>query len=518
MSSTISAERAYRATAIPWTKYIPHAPHAHQHAFLTLECREALYGGAAGGGKSDALLMAALQYVDRPGYAALLLRKTYKDLSLPGALMNRAESWLAPTDAHWTGDTKTWKFPSGATVSFGHLQHSSDKFQYQGAEFDFIAFDEASQFVEDDYTYLFTRLRRLEGSSIPVRMRCASNPGGIGHAWVKRRFVEPASRGGRIFIPARLADNPSLDQDSYRQSLEEVDPVLRAQLLGGDWDVRPLSGREYFSVAHMEGFEKFAVEPKRRGFLTGRPMRGGGQIAFHDNASGNLAIYDAPKAGRRYLIGADVAGGISEEVQQARTDQEGDACGAYVCDAHTGVIVAELHLWTDADSFSADLARLGYLYGPRGSRLQGAEIAVEDNNKGLLTLMALRDIWRYGNIFHRETLLTPGSSEIVRKIGWHTGTDTRPPMLAQLAAVLRDAPQSLRSLALLAQMRTFVWNKEGTKALADTGAHDDLVMACAITQMVFLLHAAPPVPTQRPKTKSSVHPIVGRAPKTRGRS
>ena len=81
------------------TKYIPHEPTPKQQAFLLLPHREAFYGGAAGGGKSEALLMAALQYVDVPGYAALLLRKTYQDLMLPNALMDRSEQWLGTTDA-----------------------------------------------------------------------------------------------------------------------------------------------------------------------------------------------------------------------------------------------------------------------------------------------------------------------------------------------------------------------------------------------------------------------------------
>ncbi len=101
------------------TRYIPHTPTARQAAFLLLPDQEVFFGGAAGGGKSDALLMAALQYVDAPKYAAILFRRTYADLSLPGALMDRAHEWLDGTDAVWNEQTKTWRFPSGATLSFG---------------------------------------------------------------------------------------------------------------------------------------------------------------------------------------------------------------------------------------------------------------------------------------------------------------------------------------------------------------------------------------------------------------
>lgn len=229
------------ALAVRLTRYVPadHRPHPRQHAFLWLNCFEALYGGAAGGGKSDALLMAALQYVDQPHYSALLLRKTYADLSLPGALMDRAHQWLAGTDARWNDTEKTYRFPSGATLTFGYLQTSNDKYRYQGSEFQFVGFDEATQFDEADYLYLASRLRKTDGDTIPLRLRAASNPGGRGHEWVKRRFIGPdAKQHGRRFIPARLVDNPSLDQATYRASLDLLDPQTRAQLLNGDWDAR----------------------------------------------------------------------------------------------------------------------------------------------------------------------------------------------------------------------------------------------------------------------------------------
>lgn len=218
-------------------RWIPQRPTDKQATFLTLPVREALYGGAAGGGKSSALLMAALQYVDRPKYAALILRRTYADLALPDAIMDRAHQWLGGTAAHWSEVEKTYTFPSGATLTFGYLQYSRDKYRYQGSAFQFVGFDELTQFEDPDYRYLFSRLRRLAGTDVPVRMRGASNPGGIGHEWVFERFFVTGRAAGRWFVPAKLADNPHLDREEYEQSLSELDPITRAQLLNGLWVV-----------------------------------------------------------------------------------------------------------------------------------------------------------------------------------------------------------------------------------------------------------------------------------------
>ena len=223
------------------TKYIPHRPFPKQSAFLLLPHNEAFYGGAAGGGKSDALLMAALQYVDVPGYSAILFRRTYAELSLAGALMFRAKEWLNPYvekgEVKWSEKDKMFTFPSGATLAFGYLESNKDKFRYQSAEFQFIGFDELTHFKRDQYTYLFNRLRRSKDMPVPLRMRAASNPGNEGHQWVKQRFLVEGPENGRIFIPATLEDNKYLDREEYEESLKELDPVTRAQLLKGDWEI-----------------------------------------------------------------------------------------------------------------------------------------------------------------------------------------------------------------------------------------------------------------------------------------
>jgi len=193
--------------------------------------------------------MAALQFIEVPGYASILFRRTYADLSLPGALMDRANEWLRGTGAKWSDKEKTWHFPSGATLTFGYLDTANDRFRYQSSEFQFIGFDELTQFPEADYRFLFSRLRRLSSSRVPLRMRAASNPGGQGHDWVRQRFLVEGHEAGRVFVPARLDDNPHLDRQQYIASLSELDPITRAQLLTGDWDVRQggsIFRREWF--------------------------------------------------------------------------------------------------------------------------------------------------------------------------------------------------------------------------------------------------------------------------------
>lgn len=255
-------------------RYIPQKPTTKQAEFLVLDEREVFFGGAAGPGKSSALLMAALQYIDVPGYAALLLRRTYADLALPGAIMDRANGWLRSTDAKWNDKQKTWTFPSGATLTFGFLDNENDKYRYQGSEMQFCGFDELTQFTESMYRYLFSRLRRLKGTTIPIRMRGAGNPGGIGHEWVRQRFIVEGELKGRLFVPARLDDNPHLDKEEYVQSLMELDPTTRAQLLTGDWNARPPGAkfrREWFPVVDeapadlrvVRYWDLAATEPKK---------------------------------------------------------------------------------------------------------------------------------------------------------------------------------------------------------------------------------------------------------------
>ena len=226
--------------------------------------------------------MAALQYVDVPGYAAVLFRDTYKNLTKPKALLDRAFEWLSNTDAEWSGDYMRWGFPkSGATLSFSYLDGPRDHFNHQSAEYQFVGMDEVVAIRENQAMYLHSRLRRLAGVKIPIRFRTASNPPAkeqlaIG-AWVKRRYVDPVTRfKGVIFISAKMRDNPYLDATDYDMSLDHLDVITREQLKKGDWEIRATGNifdRSMFTVlpAPLPGvvktvryWDKAATEPEEK--------------------------------------------------------------------------------------------------------------------------------------------------------------------------------------------------------------------------------------------------------------
>jgi predicted phage terminase large subunit-like protein len=231
-------------------RYTPHYPHPKQEWFLLLEELEAFFGGAAGPGKSWALLMAALQYADVPGYNAIILRPELQEFYKPKALIPVSTDWLSGAAA-WNGTLRQWTFPStvqgapGATLSFGYLRSRKDLGHFKGPAYAFVGFDELTEFGDETlYTGMYRVLRDppvipgTGGRTVPLRFRAASNPGGPGHSWVKDRMVNPITRAdGVVFVPATIADNPSMDYEEYLVSLSHLSAVDRERLIRGDWDV-----------------------------------------------------------------------------------------------------------------------------------------------------------------------------------------------------------------------------------------------------------------------------------------
>lgn len=218
---------------------------------------EALYGGAAGGGKSDCALAEALRQIHIPHYRGLILRKTYPQLS---ELIDRSTELYksAIKEARYNDSKHYWIFPSGAKIFFGSMQHTKDRVNYQGKRYDFIDFDELTQFTWDEYSYLFSR-NRPSGPGTRCYIRAQANPGGVGHGWVKERFITPAPpmttiweevnirhpdgkeekrRRSRVFVPSTVFDNKILleNDPDYLTSLAALPEAERQALLYGDWD------------------------------------------------------------------------------------------------------------------------------------------------------------------------------------------------------------------------------------------------------------------------------------------
>jgi predicted phage terminase large subunit-like protein len=233
-----------------------------------------LYGGAAGGGKSEALLMAPLRWVTIPSFQAILFRRTFKELEK--SLIPRSQKHYRALGGRYNENKACWHFPSGARIWFGHLQHPKDVHDHQSAEYQYVGFDELTTFEESQFRYMLSRARRTVDNPAPIRIRAGTNPD---VNWVRDRFAPWVRRGpdydgsrvpsgailwyltqadgtetyvpagtpgaiSRSFIRADHKDTPQLDQ-AYIEQLKALDPVQRARLLEGDWDALPAAG-SYF--------------------------------------------------------------------------------------------------------------------------------------------------------------------------------------------------------------------------------------------------------------------------------
>ena len=216
-----------------------------QRAFIEAKPFEVLYGGAAGGGKSYGQVIDALLYaVKYPGSKQLILRRTFAELDKS---IIRTVLGLYPRELFsYNSSMHTGKFRNGSILDFGYCANENDVYQYQSAEYDVIRFDELTHFTEEQYKYLVTRIRGA--NKFPRHIKSSTNPGGVGHTWVKKRFIDPAPPGTafkgedgleRIFIPAKLKENTALmkNDPSYEKNLLAQPEHIRRALLDGDWNI-----------------------------------------------------------------------------------------------------------------------------------------------------------------------------------------------------------------------------------------------------------------------------------------
>lgn len=216
-----------------------------QKSFIDATESEVLFGGAAGGGKSYGQLVDALLYAMKyPNSKQLILRRTLPELEKS---LIRTSLSLYPKEVYsYHASSHTGRFANGSLIDFGYCATENDVYQYQSAEYDVIRFDELTHFTEGQYVYLLSRLRGAV--DIPRQVKSSTNPGGIGHAWVKARFIDPAPAGTpfvgrdglrRVFLPARIEDNTFLMRADpmYRKRLSALPEREKRALLYGEWDI-----------------------------------------------------------------------------------------------------------------------------------------------------------------------------------------------------------------------------------------------------------------------------------------
>lgn len=240
---------------------------------------EVLYGGSAGPGKTDCLVNLATGNVEHPEYKALLLRRTFPTLI---EISDRCWDIYPRFGAYYRATDHRWVFPSGAIIELGHMQHEDDKRRYHGRGFQWVGFDELTEFTLSQYLYIFSRLRSARNAEIVSEIRSTTNPGGPGHMWVKDRFIDGAPPGvtmfdldadpegsiSRVFIPGLVYDNVGLmtNDPGYLARLQALPEVERKRYLEGDWEV--FEGQVFTALSQLtHGCEPFEIPPEWEKFM-----------------------------------------------------------------------------------------------------------------------------------------------------------------------------------------------------------------------------------------------------------
>ena len=292
-----------------------------QEAFLAASETDVLFGGAAGGGKSYAMLVDPLRYAHRAAHRALIIRRSMPELR---ELIDKSRELYpkAFPGSKYREVEKMWNFPSGAKVEFGFLERDADVYRYQGQAYSWIGFDEITHLpTEFSWNYLASRLRTTDPTIVPY-MRCTANPGGVGAHWVKKRYIDPCHPNdsfegkdglSRKFIPARLEDNPYLATDGrYEKMLMALPPTQRKQLLEGNWDVNEGAAFTEFNLDNhvIPPFEIPFNWERVKGIDYGYASESACIWATLDPSDGTLIVYR--ELYKKGLTGEDLGYAITE--------------------------------------------------------------------------------------------------------------------------------------------------------------------------------------------------------------
>jgi hypothetical protein len=420
-----------------------------------------LYGGAKGGGKSDAMLGEATRQTDNPNYKGLILRRTFPQLQ---ELIDRAKILYPKLGAKWLGSEKRFYFKSGSYIEFGHCQTEADKERYQGREFSFIGFDQLEQFLESQFTFIMAACRNSD-SSLKCYIRASANPGSVGHQWVKRRWITGKEAGrtykeiydlpdGRkvtrtsCYIKATVYDNPKLleAQPTYLANLMGLPEMERRAYLDGDWNA--FTSQCVFDKHGLQLQEAKIVDPEWVGYLQEHQET----FRIMPDPQGNLRIFKEPEANAEYEIGVDSAEG----------DELGDYSSAHVVNKKTWEVVAIWHGHRAPFEYGKIVSHLGYYYNT-------AEIAVEVPGPGISVVAKLVELG-YPAVYKYDT----------EKYGWINNVATRTNMLSTLLGAVKDGSVKIKDRYTLDEMCDFIRNEKTQKIEAREGSHDDRVMSLGI--------------------------------------
>ena len=292
-----------------------------QTEFLAASETDVLYGGAAGGGKSYAMLVDPLRYAHRAAHRGLIIRRSMPELR---ELIDKSRELYpkAFPGCKYREVEKMWNFPSGAKIEFGFLERDADVYRYQGQAYSWIGFDEITHLpTEFSWNYLASRLRTTDSEITPY-MRCTANPGGVGAHWVKKRYIDPADYNEsfegsdgltRKFIPAKLDDNPYLAKDGrYEKMLMALPPTQRKQLLEGNWDVNEGAAFTEFNLEEhvIPPFEIPINWERVKGIDYGYASESACVWATIDPSDGTLIVYR--ELYQKGLTGQDLGYAITE--------------------------------------------------------------------------------------------------------------------------------------------------------------------------------------------------------------
>jgi hypothetical protein len=404
-----------------------------QTRFLQAMEFEVLYGGAAGGGKSQGLVVDALRQVHKPGYRALILRRVGTDLV---EMIDQAHSLYPACGGIYNATERRWYFHfhdrphlRPTTIEFGYFDKWTDHKRYRGRQFSYIGWDELGDCPEERFLLFLISRCRSGGPGIIPMVRGTANPGGEGHAWLKRRYIKHCgNRGQRIhtesftypaaanqqrtvtltrrFIPSRITDNPTLIENNpaYMAQLMSLPITMRKQLLEGDWSAG--EGMAFEELSRDVHLVKNFIVPKHwpvyAGFDWGyaHPWAFG---VFTTNEDGRLYCVDTIW-GRR-LKDSDIVDRIATNLPEGITKER----LTYTAAGHD--------CWSEIKARSEHGPTTAERFVEGGVPLKRANISRSDGFKQLLHLLAWRD--QDGNQEKEPDLVfldTPGNQRLFEQL------------------------------------------------------------------------------------------------------